>query len=153
MLKTFLFASPSLGSGLPPFPPSRTRMIAPAPNRFLLLHYFFFAFVAGPKGSLSLKLSDTKVYAPQIRGRLGTTARFCKVVVLETIDTGPRRPLSPEFSHVRLWEGYHESRICSRDTYPESYTTKYTSVRRQTSVCALNTSPPRGGDRYVPLLL
>ena len=28
------------------------------------------------------------------------------------------------------WEGYHESRRCSRDTYPESYTTKYTSIRR-----------------------
>ena len=29
-----------------------------------------------------------------------------------------------------LWEGYHESRRCSRDTYPESYITKYTSIRR-----------------------
>ena len=28
------------------------------------------------------------------------------------------------------WEGYHESRRFSRDTYPESYITKYTSVRR-----------------------
>jgi len=24
-----------------------------------------------------------------------------------------------------LWEGYHESRSCSRDTYPESYITEY----------------------------
>jgi len=31
-----------------------------------------------------------------------------------------------------LWEGYHESRRCSRDTYPESYITKYTSIRRST---------------------
>ena len=30
------------------------------------------------------------------------------------------------------WEGYHESRRCSRDTYPESYITKYTSTRRET---------------------
>jgi len=29
-----------------------------------------------------------------------------------------------------LWEGYHESRRFSRDTYPESYITKYTSMRR-----------------------
>ena len=29
-----------------------------------------------------------------------------------------------------LWEGYHESRGCSRDTYPESYITKYTRTRR-----------------------
>ena len=28
-------------------------------------------------------------------------------------------------------EGYHESRRCSRDTYPESYITKYTRIRRQ----------------------
>jgi len=30
--------------------------------------------------SLSLKLSDTRVYEPQIQARLGTTAHFCKVV-------------------------------------------------------------------------
>ena len=28
-----------------------------------------------------------------------------------------------------LWEGCRESRRCSRDTYPESYITKYTSTR------------------------
>ena len=27
-----------------------------------------------------------------------------------------------------FWEGYRESRRCSRDTYPESYITKYTLV-------------------------
>ena len=30
----------------------------------------------------------------------------------------------------RLWEGCRESRRCSRDTYPESYITKYTSIQR-----------------------
>ena len=30
-----------------------------------------------------------------------------------------------------LWEGYHESRRCSRDTHPESYITKYDSIRRE----------------------
>jgi len=34
--------------------------------------------------SLSLELSDTRVYKPQIRPRLGTTAHFCKVVVLKS---------------------------------------------------------------------
>ena len=29
-----------------------------------------------------------------------------------------------------LWDGLRESTRCSRDTYPESYITKYTSVRR-----------------------
>jgi len=28
-------------------------------------------------------------------------------------------------------EGYHKSRRCSRDTYTESYITKYTSIRRE----------------------
>ena len=37
--------------------------------------YFFFTLVTGPRRSLSLKLSDTRVYAPQIRARLGTTAQ------------------------------------------------------------------------------
>ena len=30
-----------------------------------------------------------------------------------------------------FWEGHHESRRCSRDTYPDSYITKYTSIRRK----------------------
>jgi len=29
-----------------------------------------------------------------------------------------------------LWEGYRESRRCSRDTYPESYITKYTTYTK-----------------------
>ena len=32
------------------------------------------------------------------------------------------------------WEGYHESRRCKRDTYPESCITKYTSIRRNQSI-------------------
>ena len=39
--------------------------------------------MTGPTRSLSLELSDTRVCAPQIRASLGTTAHFCKVVVLE----------------------------------------------------------------------
>jgi len=33
------------------------------------------------------------------------------------------------------WAGYRESRRCSRDTYPESYITKYTSIRRNGTFC------------------
>jgi len=29
------------------------------------------------------------------------------------------------------WEGYHESRRCFRDTYPESYIARYTNIRRE----------------------
>ena len=39
----------------------------------LLPQLFFFTLVTGPR-SLSLKLSDTRVYEPQTRARLGTTA-------------------------------------------------------------------------------
>ena len=42
--------------------------------------FFFFTLVTGPGRSLSLKLSDTRVYGPQIRARLGTTAHFCEVL-------------------------------------------------------------------------
>jgi len=41
--------------------------------------FFFFTPVTGPRRSLSLKLSDTRVYEPQIRAHLGTTAHLCKV--------------------------------------------------------------------------
>ena len=42
---------------------------------------FFFTLVTGSRRSLSLKLSDTRVYAPQIRARLGTTAHFCEALL------------------------------------------------------------------------
>ena len=48
------------------------------------------------------------------------TAKFALRSVLELIDSGL----------VGLWEGYRERRRCSRDTYPESSITKYTSIRR-----------------------
>ena len=32
--------------------------------------FFFFTLVTGPRRSLSLKMSDTRVYEPQIRARL-----------------------------------------------------------------------------------
>jgi len=41
--------------------------------------FFFFTLVTGPRRSVSLKLSDTKVRAPQIRARLGyhNTTQVC----------------------------------------------------------------------------
>jgi len=47
-------------------------------------------------------------------------------------------------------EGYHESRRCSRDTYPESYITKYTSIRRETDgqdFCVLQVKMNKGGQK------
>ena len=37
------------------------------------LFFFFFTLVTGPRRALSLKLSDTRVYEPEIRTRLGRT--------------------------------------------------------------------------------
>ena len=49
------------------------------------------------------------------------------------------------------WEGYRESRKCSRETYPESYITKYTSIRKFHSFSArcLHSSIPL--DLCIPL--
>ena len=47
------------------------------------MFFFFFALVTGPSRSPSLELSDTRVYAPQMRARVGTTAHVCIVAVLE----------------------------------------------------------------------
>jgi len=45
--------------------------------------FFFFTLVTGPRRSLSLNLSDTRVYEPQLRARLSTTAHFGAVVALK----------------------------------------------------------------------
>ena len=41
-----------------------------------------------------------------------------------------------------LWEGCRESRRCSRDTYPESYIAKYTSIRRENGTRHSAFAPP-----------
>ena len=59
----------------------------------------FFTRVTGPRRSLSLKLSDTRVCEPLIRARLGTTAHFCKVVQTLRLwrgeKPGPTKLVSP----------------------------------------------------------
>jgi len=49
----------------------------------------FFTLVKGPRRSLRLKLSDTRVHAPQVQARLGTAAHFCEVVVLKPLTPHP----------------------------------------------------------------
>jgi len=51
-----------------------TMLIEYARNDKVFL-FFLFTLVTGPRRSLSLELSDTRVYGPQIRARLGTTAQ------------------------------------------------------------------------------
>ena len=45
------------------------------------LLFFFFTLVIGPRKTVSLMMSDARVYTPQIRARLVTATHFCKVVV------------------------------------------------------------------------
>ena len=52
-------------------------------------NFFVFTLFTGPIRSLSLKLSDTRVYEPQIRARLGTTggtlvAKSTEIHILST---------------------------------------------------------------------
>jgi len=64
----------------------RARNLKDAPGLGLaLLERFGDTLVTGPRMSLSLKLSDTRVYEPQIRARLGTAAHFCETVVLKLV--------------------------------------------------------------------
>ena len=59
-----------------------------------------------------------------------------------TLEEGGRAGTLPSVFRVdRLWEGYHESRRCSRDTYPESYITQYTSIRSLSKSNATNQPP------------
>ena len=77
--------------------------------------------------------------APPARGAVYCRANMAHIrqsrpdsgLVFQAIDSGP------------LWEGYHESRRCSRDTYPESYITKYTRIRRYKSFKPFKVFPLR----------
>jgi len=51
--------------------------------------FFFFTLVTGPRRSLSLELSDTRVYEPQIRARLGTTLTGARRVRCWILDFEP----------------------------------------------------------------
>jgi len=61
----------------------RLRGTLPARERPCLLWLFFSSSLLS-----SLELSDTKVYAPEIRARLGTATHLCKAVVLK-LETVP----------------------------------------------------------------
>ena len=72
--------------------------------------FFVFTLVTGPRRSLSL---NARVYEPQIRARLGTTAHLCKVVVW--VDrVGPvMSTLGMMFALLHNVHGYSEVRASS----------------------------------------
>jgi len=50
--------------------PNRHRLRLLRPNLVSHVFFFFFALFTGPRSSMGLKLSDTRVYEPQIRAHL-----------------------------------------------------------------------------------
>ena len=61
----------------------------------------------------------------QIHAQLG-----CQVAPIDDcLDEGVEFNLSI-IVYLVIYMMYHESRRCTRNTYPESYITKYTSIRR-----------------------
>ena len=60
----------------------RARSLVTARAGLLLLLLLLYSRT-GPRRALSLKLSDARVYEPEKRARLGTTAHFYKAVVLK----------------------------------------------------------------------
>jgi len=62
------------GSGEDRWEAKAERDASSSSNAVSFFFFFFFTLGTGPRRSLSLKLSDTRVYEPQIRARLVTTA-------------------------------------------------------------------------------
>ena len=58
---------------------------------------------------------------------VGLNRMNCQFMGAVMVTTGD----ASAFALSRLWEGSLESRRCSRVTYPQSYITKYTSIRRK----------------------
>ena len=70
--------------------------------------FIFLALVTGPGRSSSLKLSDTRVYEPQIRARLVTKAHFCEGVVVKLCPDLVARGGLPEVALPKNFEREHE---------------------------------------------
>ena len=69
-------------------------------------------------------LEDVRTENSSIQGQI---LAWTDLYVLGSLDRG--RPYSHPNPRMPLDPGYHKSRRCSRDTYPESCITKYTSIR------------------------
>ena len=66
----------------------------------------------------------------QVLGFVSVGSRVQGVINVECRVQGSTLELGVHTHVGPLWKGYHESTKCSRNTYPESHITKYTSIRR-----------------------
>ena len=63
------------------------------------------------------------------RSALNGLAQSRKMATLPKCAVVPIGPVTRVKKKTPLWAGYHDSRSCSRVTYPESYVNQYTSMR------------------------
>ena len=99
-------------------------------NQVFSFSFFFFILVTGPRRSLSLKLSDTEVYEPQIRARVGTRCSastrifadgsgLCRGTRVSRIHS---KYTHTYFMYMRIFNGIFSTHIY---TYIYIYTYKY----------------------------
>ena len=93
----------------------------------------------GPRLSLSLCARSTAFVAACCRV-FCSPAQIFFLKNLPSPQPSPESAQYPQKVETYLWQGYHESRRCSRDTYSESYVTKCTSIRRL--LVRTNIDPP-----------
>jgi len=103
-----------------------------------------------PRPSYNSFIDDASSYKPLPQYKLLGAPKLpesfvpekaCTIYIDDIFTVWPRPSTTPcPCDH--LWEGCRESRRCSRDTYPESYITKYTSIRRLNSPGAPKRLPP-----------
>jgi len=65
-----IYITGSVPSKSIPNPESAAKLVTPAPVEWQVFFFFFFTLVTGPRRSLRLKRSDTRVYEPHVRARL-----------------------------------------------------------------------------------
>ena len=83
---------------------------------------------AGRKASVRTSVVQcVRAARPWGRARCGAGAS-CSAIQYQSENVGCTI-LDPRPGLYMGWEGYHDSRRCSRNTYPESYITKYTCIR------------------------
>ena len=86
--------SPNPYPSLHPLTPYVVRR-TPNPETFFLLSFFF--------NTLSLELSDTKVYEPEIRALLGSASHLCEAIVLKRTRIPLSRSWSRATEETSLW--------------------------------------------------
>jgi len=128
MLRASQTRSPQTPNPNKPNPNKRTKS-KQTPATFF---FFFFTLVTGPRRSMSLKMSDTRVCEPQIRAHLGTGCRSPRLLITPpptqtVVCAGCFASLSPPLSQT--------PNASSPPVYePQTRNTKRSNTKHQTSL-------------------